>query len=259
MKGLILKDYYCLKKSIPMLFMVSFGTIFLSVLFLLSCKYGNIADYIVRTPEEIINGEQMLEEDFYGMLRMAIWLVLLIPMAYTANVFDCFKADKEADFSKFLFSLPVREWQMAGARYLACFLYIGVGISAAVITAICTAMTSDYMVLSELLSVVVIFAGVMLSAMAVMMPLAYLVGRKTAGYIALGIGVALYLLCAVCLLMSGDASVEYLLANLQDIKNKVINFVTTKGVVVFGIALATFGVSYLCSVLIIKKRRGRAI
>ena len=46
MTGLIRKDMYCLRKLLKMFFLVTAGVITLSVLLIISARYGNIASAI---------------------------------------------------------------------------------------------------------------------------------------------------------------------------------------------------------------------
>ena len=68
MTGLIRKDMYCLRKILKMFFLVTAGVITLSVLLIISARYGNIASAIQEMKEE--NG--MGEEAFYYFFQLPI-------------------------------------------------------------------------------------------------------------------------------------------------------------------------------------------
>lgn len=126
MRGLIKKDFYCLRKSMKLILLVALGTIYLAVTFTLSARYGNVAKNISETAETAARAraeELLTEEEFYSIYTYVIWVVLLLPLALMGNVVDCFREDRRAGFGKFCFSLPAREKQIAGARYLSCLLY----------------------------------------------------------------------------------------------------------------------------------------
>ncbi len=266
MRGLILKDYYCMRKSLVMIALVSAGIIFLAFMFTLSTKYGNVARMIAEPGAAETENEMMTEEEFYAFYRYVIWIVLFIPMAFMANVTDCFREDKRAGFSKVLFSLPMREYHFAGARYISCLLYGLVGITASCIAAAGVCAASDRLVLTELLSVVFTFAGVMLIFVSLVMPLVYVFGAERADLIQAAVFFAGAAgLFGGCYYFEGDklamarATEDESMEAMTGLLNEANRLLTTKGGLVFGIGVEVFCLSFLCAVSIIRTKRGRAI
>lgn len=179
MPGLIRKDLYCLKKSLWQFLFVTLGVILLAVLFLLSAGYGNVAKGIENMQAE----GQMSEAEFYALFQIAVWLILLIPVAFVCMVVDCFKADQKAGFYKCLMSLPLQEYEIVGSRYVCCLLIAAVGMAGSAVAAILVSMISGVYALEKLLGAVAVFTAVLLIYMSFVMFMLYLLGVERADLI----------------------------------------------------------------------------
>lgn len=256
MKGLLIKDYYCLKKSLRSFLVLTIGVIIIGVMFAFSMQYGNMATAAAGTAVEA----GVDESTMFDMFRIAVWLVIIIPMAFVGNVVDCFKADMSADFGKQLFSLPVTSKEIVGARYLACIIYALVSFVGAMITAFCISGASEQYPLAELLSVVTIFGAVMLSYLCIVMCLIYLIGTKYADYIQatpiLIVLVGAVVFSNVKMMNMQEAEMDALMANMW---GNVKGFVTQNAGIFLLVAIVVLVVTYFASVQIVEKRRGKAI
>ena len=74
MRGLITKDMYCLKKNLKIFFSVTIGIMVLSVLFIISSKYGNVA----RGMEQMKREQKFSSETVLSIYQCVIWLTLFI-------------------------------------------------------------------------------------------------------------------------------------------------------------------------------------
>ncbi len=264
MKGLLIKDCYCLKRTVRLLIPVSLGTLFLAVLFTLSARYGNVAHAIAATKEEALREGLFTEAEFYYAYRYVIWCVLFIPMAFTANVPDCFCEDHRSGFSKMLFSLPVTPARIAGARYLSCLLYTLIGTVSSAAAAACVSRASDRLSCAELLSVVFTFSGVMTLFLAVVMPLIYLLGAEKKDLIMISAAVAAVAAVFVCIrgampAPSGLPQEQDALFLLTFALGRINRFLTSKGLPLFLAAMLFLAASCLSCVLIIRRRREKAV
>ena len=82
MRGLITKDMYCLKKNLKIFFSVTIGIMVLSVLFIISSKYGNVARGMAQMQREEKFGNKMVVSIYQGV----IWLTLFIIIAFIGIV-----------------------------------------------------------------------------------------------------------------------------------------------------------------------------
>lgn len=256
MKGLICKDYYCLKKEIHMFFGITIGVIVMAVLFTLSSKYGNVAKSVAEMSKEDPLGEEL----FYQLYRTAIWLVLFIPMAFTGNVVDCFKADKEAGFSKTLFSLPIKPAYIVGSRYIACMLFAVVGFIGSAVAAFCVSQATDQFTFSGLLSVVLTFGAILTADMGIVMMLLYGLGTEKADIIqSVPIIVAIVIMIVYVYGSLGKVPQDEVDAWVLKMGENVNDFLNQNGVLFALAALVILGITYFISVKIVEKRRGKAV
>lgn len=256
MKGLLIKDYYCLKKSLKSFLGLTIGVILIGIMFAISMEHGNMKIAAAGTAVEA----GVDEATVFDMFRVAVWLVIIIPMAFVGNVVDCFKADMRADFGKQLFSLPVSSKQIVGARYLACIIYALVSFVGATITAICISGASEQYPFSELMSVAVLFGSIMMIYLCIVMCLIYLIGVKYADYIQ---SAPLLIVMIIAVVFSGvkmmNMEEEELTALMEHIWETVKSFITQNVSIFLLVAVVTLVVTYFTSVQIVEKRRGKAI
>ena len=256
MKGLLIKDYYCLKKSLKSFLGLTIGVIIIGIMFAISMEHGNMA--IVAAGTAVEAGVD--EATAFDMFRIAVWLVIIIPMAFVGNVVDCFKADMRVGFGKQLFSLPVTSGQIVGARYLACIIYALVSFVGATITALCISGASEQYPLSELLSVAVLFGAIMISYLCIVMSLIYLLGVKYADYIQ---SAPILIVMIVAVVFSNvkmmNMEEEELTALMGNMWRTVKGFITQNVSIFLLVAVVILVVTYFISVQIVEKRRGKAI
>lgn len=247
MKGLILKDFYCLKKTLSEFLLVAFMVLILAIMFIISAKSGNISRMIATTPEQAKLEGLITQEEFYSYFQVAIWMVLILSVAMSVAVLECFKADRKAGFAKLLFSLPAKVGEIVGARYLAAIGYLLLGTVFATISALCLSFALDSLVFTELLSVIFFSASVMLLVMSIIMPLLYFFGANKLGFIMAGLIVIPYVLIVRYIIWS-DVDISLMMENVK-------HFVETKGIAVFGCAVVVFALSYFCARAILIKKR----
>lgn len=256
MKGLLIKDYYCLKKSLKSFLGLTIGVIIIGIMFAISMEHGNMAMVAAETAVQA----GVDEATAFDMFRIAVWLVIIIPMAFVGNVVDCFKADMRADFGKQLFSLPVDSKQIVAARYLTCIIYALVSFVGATITAICISGASEQYPFSELMSVLVLFGSITMIYLCIVMCLIYLIGVKYADYIQsaplLIVMIIAVIFSDVKMMNMSEAELDSLMENMWD---TVKGFMTQNVGIFLLVAVVILVITYFASVKIVEKRRGKAI
>lgn len=256
MKGLLIKDYYCMKSNLVSFLCLTVGVIVIGVMFAVSIHHGNMADVV----ESLVAEEGMTAESVYDLFRPGVWLVLLIPMAYVGNVIDCFKADNSANFGKQLFSMPVQPSQIVGARYLSCLLYAGLSLAGSFLAAVCVSSATDQYPLSELLTVAVTFAAVLIVYLSIVMMLLYLFGTQQADTIQTIPFLAAFIAGVIYVVvkmedMTGDQEDAF----MANIWGGIKGFLTQYAGILCIIALVVLILSFFVSVKIVEKRRAKAI
>lgn len=256
MFGLFVKDMYCLRKSLRFFAAVTLGTIFVAVLFAYSMQEGNLATAIESMRAEGFE-DTASEEMMLGMFNGAIYVMLCFPMAFVANIIDCFKADYKADFGKLQFSLPMSPMKMVGSRYLTCVAFAAVSLGGSLIAAALVAGALKSIGFSELASVVLCAASVLVMYTVFVMALLYIFGTRRADLM-----MATPLLLALCVMpfamnsvLSGtdDSEAE---AVLMSTFGKIETFITEKGWVMMLITLAVLALSFGVAYISVSRRKG---
>lgn len=253
MRGLIQKDMYCLRKNLRMFFCVTLGIIFLSVLFCLSSRYGNIAKGI----EEMKAQSPMGEEVFYSFFQAAVWVTLFIPIAFVSMIVECFKEDRKAGFWKCMFSLPLSDRQIVGSRYLSCMLFALVGVCGSLLAGIAVSLTSQVFAFEKLCSYVLTFCAVLLIYMSIVMFLLYLLGVEKADLIQCIPFLAVFLIAMVVVANKIFSMPEESLdAMAITLFRKLADCLSGYSMAFFCVALVCMALSYFGACQVIKKRKG---
>ena len=245
MVGLIYKDYCCLKKHIKIFFVCTLGVIGLSILFILSMKYGNVALMIA----------DLSEEEFFGLFQTAIWCVLILPIATSAMIQECFKEDTKANFKKCLYALPVKEEKVVGGRYLSAITFLFLGFLGTLTASACIALATDAFKFRQLLGYSVTFFAVLIIYEAFVMFVLYTVDGKKADLIqcvpliVLLLG-SMYFFVNYVADMSDEQFTEFGTRLMTRINDVMVN----DCIWILLLALFIMGISYIGSVFVQKKR-----
>ena len=245
MVGLIYKDLCCLKKNIKVFILVTLATMALSILFILSMKYGNVALMIA----------DMSEEEFFGFFQTAIWCVLVLPIASSAMIQECFKEDTKANFKKCLYALPVKEEKMVGGRYMSGLVFLFLGFLGTLASSVCISFATDAFKFTQLLSYCITFLAVVIMYEAFVMFVLYTVDGKKADLI--------QCVPLVVLLFGGmyffanevtDMSDEQFMEFSMNMMDKANDLMMKYCIWILLGALLLMGISYAGSVFMQKKR-----
>ena len=124
MKGLIIKDFLCLKKQLSMFVMLVLMTVIVTALFVLSSKYGNLA----LAKNEMLETGQIDQAGLVDAASFAVMLFLLVPIAAVTDVGSIFKEDAKAGFASIAAVMPLTIRQRVTARYFTVFSILVAGI-----------------------------------------------------------------------------------------------------------------------------------
>ncbi len=253
MLGLIQKDMYCLKKNLMMFGAVTTGIIVLSVMFILSARFGNVAQGI----ETMMIEDDIGKETIYSFFEIAIWTVLFIPMAFTSMVVECFKEDYKAGFRKYQLSLPISSAQIVGSRYAACLLFAFVSLLGSLLAAFFVSLVSENFAFGTLASYVLTFCGGMLMYLSLVMFLLYYFGTSRADMIQCVPFVVIFLMFVVWFWCQNRNIPVELVEQMQiEMMESLGENMKEKGWMVFAASVVCMGISYLGSWQCMMRRRG---
>ncbi len=245
MVGLIYKDLCCLKKHIKMFVILTTIVIVLSILFVLSMEHGNVALMIA----------EMSEEEFFGMFQTAIWCVMILPIACSAVIQECFKEDATANFKKCLYALPVKEEKVVGGRYMAGLVFLFLGFLGTLAVGTSIALATDVFKFRQLLGYSVTFLAVIILYEAFVMFVLYTVDGKKADLIQCVPLVILlfgfmYFFTKHVAAMSDEQFTRF----LKDAMDKLSELMVNDCIWILLASLLIMGISYIGSVFMQKKR-----
>lgn len=258
MKGLLIKDFFCLKKQLINYGFIIVGVIVISVMFILSYNFGNIHASFVQ----IMESEQNNETSVMRIARSAMLMFMLIPLACTAdvvNLFTLFTDDEKASFYKVAASLPVPVGKRVACRFIAAYLFITVGVAVDVLMTVILSFMTDIISFGMFCSVILSFASLILMYISIFILLAYLMGGEKITYAAvipLLIGVAVYAAANFGKLKDFITGVnDNALIELYD---QATEFIFHKSYILFIASIIISGISYFAAVYIAGRKRGVA-
>lgn len=258
MKGLIIKDIMCLRKQLTLFFFVLFGTVVISIMFVLSAKYGNIA-LIGRQMLEI-NENEMSQIDIINLANIVMMLFMILPIACVGDMVNVFIADGKAGFNKISSIIPLTVSKRLLSRFLTIFTLFGIGAAIDVILAFILSLLTDICSFGEMFGVIITSASVISIYSAILIFFCIL----------LGYGREVYAQVLTILSMI----VSFSLINFKSIKDiwirifineqgfdrdtfwKPLYFIKEKGYIFLITACAVCILSYICSLKIAERKRG---
>ena len=246
MKGLLIKDFYCLKKQLTTYCFIIAGVIVLSILFVLSCKFGNIRAGF----DGMVASGECSQADVAQLASMALTLFMLLPIACTGDIFSLFQDDETASFYKLAAALPISIPQ----RILSRFIVGGDFLMTIVLSNL-----TDIVSFGEFMGMILSFASVMIMYMSLLILFMHLLGRGKGTYanvlpLLIGIGTVVALgfdKLKKIIVESDDAALQAL---CQDVKM----LITQKAYLLVMIAVIILVCSYGFSVILEKRKRGVA-
>lgn len=174
MRGLLIKDFFCLKKQLTNYGFVIAGVIFVSVMFVLSYSCGNIHAEVVR----MIESGQDREADILRITNFVMLLFMLIPVACTADLSNLFTDDENVSFYKVAAAFPVSIGKRVACRFITGYLFIAVGVTVDLIMTVVLSALTDIISFGEFCGVIITFASLMLMYISLFILLAYLLGSS---------------------------------------------------------------------------------
>lgn len=246
MIGFVIKDMCILKKGLRQFLFVTIGVMILGVLFVLSARYGNVADLLEGMREEPFAREFVFVE--------TVWVVLSLPLAFVSIVVGCFRQDTAAGFLKVRHSLPVSCVEVVGARYITMVLLALIGLAGSLFAGFMVSLTSDFYSYPVICQFAVGICSVMFLYNVAVFPLYYYFEGKRPDTILVMPLLAVYFYCMYYVIFGdGVWEDEFIFRILK----KVSQWLTEDTFLLSALAVAGGGVSFAVSCLIERKKGGR--
>ncbi|MCQ2483189.1 MAG: ABC-2 transporter permease [Clostridia bacterium] len=256
MKGLIIKDFMCLRRQQSVMFLYTIiVTIILSVMFVLSSNHGNISHVM----DGLMADSSFTASDVEHVVVDEIIVFMLLPFALVLDVSSIILADNKAGFSKVAACLPVTLSQRVLARFMSIGLLSVIGMAIDLIMVILLSVFTDIAGFMTLLGIMVSLACLMLILSFLTIMFSFLLGSGKEEYAQLA---SVFTIIVVVLLFNIKSIVSIFKSSSPDVTsyikslNSVTDFLADKSYVMLIAMLVVCGFCYLGSVKIAENKRG---
>lgn len=255
MKGLLIKDFFCLKKQLINYGFIIVGVIVISIMFVLSYNFGNIHAGFT----ELIDSGQSTETGITMLAVNALLFFMLIPIACTGDITNLFTDDENASFYKVASALPVSISRRVACRFIAGYLFIAIGVAVDLILSLFLSSLTGVVSLGKFCGVIISFASIMMMYISLFILLVYVLGKGKTTYanvIPLLVGIVVYVgpnynrLRAF--LMDSDDNA------LMEVYHRTTEFIFNKSYILLIAAMIISGGAYFAAVRIAERKRGVA-
>lgn len=256
MKGLIIKDIMCLKKQLALFCFVMFGVLVISIMYVLSIRYGNLA----IAGKEMLAENQLSDLDIKNLASGVLVLFMILPIVCVGDMVNVFIADGKAGFAKVSASLPVAMSRRLAARYLTIYVLFGIGTVVDILVAGILSALTNLMSFADFFGIIISVASILsiYSALAIMYCILLGYGKESYAQVfsMLTMGVAYVLIN----FKSIKEDFLYIISSEQEIDSEILwkplNLLKEKGYIIFVAAIVVSVLSYLISLWIAERKRG---
>lgn len=253
MRGLLIKDFFCLKKHIINYIFVIVGVVVISISYVLSFNNGNIHIEIAKLVE---SGESS-QAEVMRLANISILLFMLIPFVAAGDaVISLIHDDEKAGFYKVASAMPVSIAKRVMSRFVTAYIFIAVSAVIDFLMIIVISLFTNIVSFGGFCGVIITFFSTMAIYISLFVLFIYLLGKRSVAHaeiIPLLIGVATYVLSNFGKLrafIAGDESV------IADMYNGVMEFMFNKSYIIFIFAVVISAAAYFMAVHMAKRKRG---
>lgn len=256
MKGLIIKDLMCLRKHRVTFCFTVLSVIVISVMFVLSAKFGNIAS----ANQEMMAANGMSDIDIKNLSTIALILFMLLPIAMVGDVSTVIVADGKAGFANVSSILPISIKKRVLAKFITIISMFGIGVIIDLILSFVLSLLTDIISFREFFGIIIAMASIMFIYGALTIVFSYLLGYGKESYAQ--IVSILLIVFGVILINIGTIKETFILIGTNsgtgDINfiNDFMDFIKYRSYILLAIALVVSVVSYIATVNIAKRKRG---
>lgn len=256
MKGLILKDLYCLRTRMMAYVLTLVAALAIGILISLSSEYGNMR------PDAIMGADGTVSEDdvaaYKIMLGGATFLAILLPLGVGFDGIMTFSMDEKANFNDVLRTMPVRPVEIVLARFGTAYGFLLTGYVSSILIALLISPVVKVFTLSEMIHAGTVMTCAFATCLGVTCCALFKWNQKTFERIVVGFCLGLYAAFAIGIIALdkryGDQLDAMMFAFWDKVKILFENCLTW----LIPVTLLMIVVCFLLSVQIVK-RKGRGV
>lgn len=254
MKGLVIKDLFCLKKRLTILCFAIAGVLVLSIMFVLSANFGNVAE----AGKHMLKDNDITAIDIENLAVTALAFFMLVPIAAVGDMAMVCDMDEKAGFCKVSASLPVSLKKRVLARYFTVIALYSISTLIDIIIAFVLSRISDLITFSIFLNIIFSCVSIMILYSVCVIFYCFMLGGSKTTYAQLFSLITLIVAAVLANLKTVKQIIHGIAEESNDISFiwNVFDFIKEKSWILLIIAGGGCIISYAASLLVVDRKRG---
>ena len=256
MKGLILKDIYCLRTRIMTYVLTLVAALAIGILISLSSEYGNMRLDVMMGDAATVSEDDLAAHKV--MLGGATFLAILLPLGVGFDGIMTFHMDEKANFNDVLRTMPVKPVEIVLARFSTAYGFLLTGYISSVLIALLISPVVEVFTLGEMIHAGTVMTCALAVGLGVVCCALFMWKKKTCEYIFIGVFLGAYAIFAIAIVTLSNRYGDQVDAIMNTFMDKVKILFENSLVWLIPVALLMTVVCFFVSVLIVK-RKGRGV
>ncbi|MBQ3516296.1 MAG: ABC-2 transporter permease [Lachnospiraceae bacterium] len=256
MKGLILKDIYCLRTRIMTYVLTLVAALAIGILISLSSEYGNLRMDVCIGEDPTVSEEDI--EAHKMILGGATFLAILLPLGVGFDGIMTFHMDEKANFNDVLRTMPVKPVEIVLARFSTAYGFLLTGYVSSILIALLISPVVKVFTLGEMIHAGTVITCALAAGLGVTCCALFMWNKKICERIIIGVFLGVYAVFIIGTLALNKHYGDQLDAIMNTFMDKVKILFENCLVWLIPVALLMTGVCFFLSVLIVK-RKGRGV
>lgn len=256
MKGLILKDIYCLRTRIITYVLILVAALVIGILISLSSEYGNMRLDVIMGDAATVSEDDLAAHKV--MLGGATFLAILLPLGVGFDGIMTFHMDEKANFGDVLRTMPVKPVEIVLARFSTAYGFLLTGYVSSVLIALLISPVVKIFTLAEMIHAGTVMTCALAAGLGVSCCALFMWNKKICERIIIGVFLGVYAVFIIGTLALNKHYGDQLDAIMNTFMDKVKILFENCLVWLIPVALLMTVVCFFLSVLIVK-RKGRGV
>lgn len=256
MKGLILKDIYCLRTRIMAYVLTLVAALAIGILISLSSEYGNMRLDVVMGDAATVSDDDLAAHKV--MLGGATFLAILLPLGVGFDGIMTFHMDEKANFNDVLRTMPVKPVEIVLARFSTAYGFLLTGYISSVLIALLISPVVEVFTLGEMIHAGTVMTCALTAGLGVACCALFMWSKKTCEKIFIGVFLGVYAAFAIAIVTLSNRYGDQVDAIMNTFMDKVKILFENSLTWLIPVALLMTVVCFFVSVLIVK-RKGRGV
>ncbi len=256
MKGLILKDIYCLRTRIMTYALTLVAALVIGILISLSSEYGNMRLDVMMGDAAAVSEDDLAAHKV--MLGGATFLAILLPLGVGFDGIMTFHMDEKANFGDVLRTMPVKPVEIVLARFSTAYGFLLTGYVSSILIALLISPVVEVFTLGEMIHAGTVMTCALAVGLGVVCCALFMWKKKTCEYIFIGVFLGVYAIFAIAIVTLSNRYGDQVDAIMNTFMDKVKILFENSLVWLIPAALLMIAVCFFVSVLIVK-RKGRGV